>query len=45
MSKETKAQLISALIVFVVTVLGIFGYNIVVVRPALQVLAASCGGG
>jgi len=45
MSKETQAQLISALIVFVVTVLGIFGYNIVVVQPAVRALAASCGGG
>ena len=48
MNKDQTSQLLGALLTLIITVLGIFGYQIIVVKPqiaALTQMAAACGGG
>lgn len=48
MSKEQTSQVIGAVLTLIVTLLGIFGYQIIVVQPqitALTQMIAACGGG
>lgn len=47
MSQERASQIISAVITLIVTLLGIFGYQIIIVQPQLEALAglaAACTG-
>ena len=46
--KQRTSQIISAVITLIVTLLGIYGYQIIVVQPQLEALAqltAACTGG
>ncbi len=48
MTKEQTSQVIGAVLTLIVTLLGIFGYQIIVVQPqiaALSQVAAACAGG
>ncbi len=48
MTKEQTSQVIGAVLTLIVTLLGIFGYNIIVVQPqlqAMQQMVAACAGG
>lgn len=48
MSKEQTSQVIGAVLTLIVTLLGIFGYQVIVVQPQLEALAqltAACVGG
>lgn len=48
MSKEQTSQVIGAVLTLIVTLLAIFGYQVIVVAPqiaALSQMAASCAGG
>lgn len=48
MNKEQTSQVIGAVLTLIVTLLSIFGYQVIVVQPQLEALAqltAACVGG
>lgn len=48
MNKEQTSQVIGAVLTLIVTLLGIFGYKVIVVQPqinALTQMIAACAGG